>query len=289
MSTRSAIGAWRDWTKPNQQFEAIYCHFDGYPDSIGHHILSTIQTGGFTPEAYVDLVLSEKVGWSVLGGKDVTWPSLWLEHATSRSNEITIHVRSKHHTAALNLMNSSDFSVADPEVILRILSSHDGSMLKTIRLKVFDDTATYNLLSEEVIHAKGKPSIASDHRISFKDFKAQLESGLIRQEWAKFAYWIALAPQSYWQRGVDNEGPRYSTFKQMLDNPMIEWLYLLDDKRYKLWVYRSAKTGREPNIWDPYAVIDLSKETGVDWNKADNGRYKPAQTKIAQMLLTMKA
>lgn len=76
MSTRSMIGHYRDHTCT--EWEAVYCHFDGYPEGVGDTLVRNWRDHfeGNT-QAIVDFIMSTQVGWSSLTGADFSKPPTW--------------------------------------------------------------------------------------------------------------------------------------------------------------------------------------------------------------------
>jgi hypothetical protein len=75
MSTRCIVGVWKPGRK---DFDARYCHGDGYPEGVGATITHNWQTNfnGDTQKV-VDFLLSTKVGWSSLVGTDFRKSPTW--------------------------------------------------------------------------------------------------------------------------------------------------------------------------------------------------------------------
>lgn len=76
MSTRSMIGVYTDENR--QTFEAVYCHWDGYPEGVGQTLVHNWRnTFNGDTQKIVDFLMSTKIGWSSLCGTDFSKAPTW--------------------------------------------------------------------------------------------------------------------------------------------------------------------------------------------------------------------
>lgn len=95
MSTRSVIGAWNN--SFNAHWTGVYCHWDGYASGVGATLFSEYNRlfkGNL--KGMIDLLLSERVGWSILAGCDFSLKPIWVNSLDYRIDSPEYKALEKH-------------------------------------------------------------------------------------------------------------------------------------------------------------------------------------------------
>lgn len=90
MGTRSCVA------KPNgEAIEGRYVHWDGYPSGVGVTLVTAKDTafGGDLAAMHKKLIDDERIGWSVLAGRDLSLPPAWEEVGEKSANPLSYTVR----------------------------------------------------------------------------------------------------------------------------------------------------------------------------------------------------